>query len=99
MALCSHPSYSCTGPDLESGSGTASAASATGCTFTATLPTSGTLTMTLDCVALEACVTEGDGGCAGKAGECYGIDVDTESFSYMLENCIQGSLSCSKLYP
>ena len=69
------------------------------CTFTATLPVSGTVEMTIDCFNMQACITASDGGCAGNVGECYPLTVDGDSFSYMVPNCIQGSLSCSKVSP
>ncbi|HHH30945.1 MAG TPA: hypothetical protein ENK57_21735 [Polyangiaceae bacterium] len=101
LQLCPHPGWDCTGVDLENGSGVASDVTSTGCTFTATLATSGTVEMMIDCLDVQACVTASDGSCAGNVGECYPLDVamDAESFSYMVPNCIQGSLSCSKLYP
>lgn len=101
IQLCPHPGWDCTGVDLENGSGVAADVTSSGCTFTATLPASGTVEMTIDCLNVQACITASDGGCAGNVGECYPLTVamDAESFSYMVPNCIQGSLSCSKLYP
>lgn len=101
IQLCPHPSYECTGVDTELGSGVTSDLMSGSCTFTATLPVSGTVEMTLDCYNVQACITASDGGCAGNVGECYPLTVggDDDSFSYMVPNCIQGSLSCSKVSP
>ena len=101
LQLCPHPGWSCTGVDLENGSGVASEVTASGCTFTADLPVSGIVEMTIDCLNVEACITASDGNCAGNVGECYPLDVHMsgDAFSYMVPNCIQGSLSCSKLFP
>jgi hypothetical protein len=99
IQLCAHPTYECTGVDTEFGSGATSELTSSGCTFTANLPVSGTVEMTIDCLNVQACITASDGGCAGNVAECYPLTVDGESWSYMVPNCIQGSLSCTQLFP
>jgi hypothetical protein len=99
MLLCVHPGYACTGVDTENGSGVTSDITETGCTFTAMLPVSGVVEIAIDCVAKEACLTSSDGGCVGEVGACYPLTVEPNAFSYMVDNCIQGSLSCSQLFP
>jgi len=94
LALCALTDLDCYGPDTESGSGTVSDATATGCTVSVDLPYSGPITVTLDCVAQEACVTTGGANCVGTPGECYDTLYEPAAFSYHIENCMHGSLAC-----
>jgi hypothetical protein len=96
LALCAQPDLWCQGPGVESASVLLSDITGVGCITTVMLPLSGDITLTIDCLMGEACVTAGDGGCAGKAGECYPTSFTASSFSYALPNCTDGSLSCAK---
>ncbi|MCA9623529.1 MAG: hypothetical protein KC731_31120 [Myxococcales bacterium] len=99
IQLCPHPGYGCEGVDTEIGSGQTSEVTPTGCTFTATLPASGTVEMTIDCLSVRACITASEGGCVGEVGACYPLTTDGMSFSYTIPDCVQGSLSCEQLSP
>ncbi len=95
LALCGQSELSCWGPDTENGTVTFSDVTATGCTATVVLASSGTFTFTLDCVAEETCMTAGNAGCLGTPGECEPTTFTTSSFSYHIPECVNGSLSCS----
>jgi hypothetical protein len=75
--------------------GTITMATANGCSGSAAFPASGALRLTIDCTSKKVCIDEGGGGCIGSAGTCYAAEITATSFSYMIPNCIQGSLICS----
>ncbi|MBW2456805.1 MAG: hypothetical protein JRI68_19970 [Deltaproteobacteria bacterium] len=94
LDLCAETTLTCYGPDTENGSATISEVTATSCTATVDLPSSGPVTVTLDCVAEEVCVTAGGANCVGTPGECYETLYEPTAFSYTITNCMHGSLSC-----
>jgi hypothetical protein len=57
---------------------------------------SGSVDWTLDCTLRRVCIDENRaGGCLGKSGTCYPVELQPKSFSYSLRSCLNGGLGCS----
>jgi hypothetical protein len=95
LAVCALTELPCFGVDAESGMAKITEMDTSGCTAEVTLPVSGKIKLTLDCAAKKVCLNQGGAACVGSAGDCFAVEFTSKSFSYRIQDCNQGSLSCS----